>query len=263
MYVLRPETSLVVSRYLFYFLLSHPFVDFASEMSMRVAMPKINRETLGAAQIPVPPIAKQHAIAAFLDRETAKIDALIAKQQHLAAALIEHRDGLATTPFEQVIGTTEGTRLKSLCTVIDERLGDVDNEPPLLSVSIHWGVRRRDEITDDLPRAEDRSNYKTCRPGDIVVNRMRAFQGALGICGEDGIASPDYLVLRTEPGVDPHWLATVMRSRPFVADMTSRIRGVGSITSGVVRTPRINADDLGQIRIDLPTLEQQHTTVRA
>lgn len=42
----------------------------------------------------VPPLPEQHAIANFLDRETAKIDALIAEQQRLIALLAEKRQAV-------------------------------------------------------------------------------------------------------------------------------------------------------------------------
>lgn len=45
----------------------------------------------GNVYLPVPPIEEQTAIAAFLDRETGKIDALIAEQEKLIALLAEKR----------------------------------------------------------------------------------------------------------------------------------------------------------------------------
>ena len=42
----------------------------------------------------IPPLPEQHAIAAFLDRETAKIDALAAKKERLVELLEEKRTAL-------------------------------------------------------------------------------------------------------------------------------------------------------------------------
>ncbi len=81
----------------------------------------------------------------------------------------------------------------------DERSGD--DGLPLLAVTLSAGVVRRDDLTADEPRAEDLSSYKRCRAGDLVVNRMRAFQGALGVAPCEGLVSPDYLVLRAHPTV--------------------------------------------------------------
>ncbi len=51
-------------------------------------------EQLRKYRFPKPPITEQARIAAFLDRETAKIDALVAEQQSLIALLKEKRQAL-------------------------------------------------------------------------------------------------------------------------------------------------------------------------
>lgn len=58
------------------------------------AQPKLTMSNLGSIQLPVPPLHEQHAIADHLDRETAKIDALIAKNDDLIALLREKRTAL-------------------------------------------------------------------------------------------------------------------------------------------------------------------------
>ena len=45
-------------------------------------------------QCPFPPLAEQAGIAAFLDRETAKIDALVAEQRRLIELLKEKRQAV-------------------------------------------------------------------------------------------------------------------------------------------------------------------------
>ncbi len=82
--------------YLFWFLLSPEYTAWATLESERVAMPKVNRDTLGGAHLPVPPLPEQRAIAAFLDRETAKIDALATKVEEAIERLQEYRAALIT-----------------------------------------------------------------------------------------------------------------------------------------------------------------------
>lgn len=141
----------------------------------------------------------------------------------------------------------------------DERSGD--DGLPLLAVTLSAGVVRRDNLTADEPRAEDLSSYKQCRAGDLVVNRMRAFQGALGVAPCDGLVSPDYLVLRAHPTVSSAYVAYFLRSSWGIGEMTSRIRGIGGVESGVTRTPRINLDDLKNIAIPVPALAVQRSIV--
>lgn len=215
---------------------------------------RVPADWLGGYPIWRPSDGAQREVVSFLDRETAKIDALLAKQEELGRAVREHLHGVQ----DGLVSLSEGgVRFKYLVDEVDCRAGAVWERLPLLSVSIHWGVRRRDEVTDDLPRAEDLSNYKVVESGDIVVNRMRAFQGALGRSPIDGMVSPDYLVLSAAANVRSDWLAAAMRTPEFISEMAARVRGIGSAELGTVRTPRINADELGEIRLDVPTPPEQ------
>jgi type I restriction enzyme S subunit len=51
----------------------------------------------------------------------------------------------------------------------------------------------------------------------------------------------------------------LFKSKWFVSEMALRVRGIGSLEQGNVRTPRINPDDLGLIPVSLPTIEEQTT----
>ena len=55
----------LVREYLFYFLLTDAFTSYAELESLRVAMPKVNREALGAFPIPIPSGDEQSEIARF------------------------------------------------------------------------------------------------------------------------------------------------------------------------------------------------------
>lgn len=148
-------------------------------------------------------------------------------------------------------------RFKYTFTPIDERAGARTDSLPLLSVSQYRGVIPRADLAGDDGRAADLTNYKTCRSGDIVLNRMSAYNGAVGLAGQPGLVSPDYLVLRPQPHMSGRYMAYLIRSHWFIGEMTSRVRGIGSIDSGAVRTPRIGLSELGEILVDLPGVEGQ------
>ena len=61
----------------------------------------LTTEALGAVMVPVPTWPEQQAIAAFLDRETAKIDALVAEQKRLLALLEEKRQAVISRAVTQ------------------------------------------------------------------------------------------------------------------------------------------------------------------
>jgi type I restriction enzyme S subunit len=64
MYAIDPEPHFD-RQYLFYFLLTDAFSAYAELESLRVAMPKVNREALGAFPLPVAKVEEQREIASF------------------------------------------------------------------------------------------------------------------------------------------------------------------------------------------------------
>ncbi|HEX9640104.1 MAG TPA: restriction endonuclease subunit S, partial [Candidatus Krumholzibacteria bacterium] len=63
----------------------------------------------------------------------------------------------------------------------------------MLSVTITKGVIRQRVLLEGSSKKDssnlDKSAYKLARPGDIVYNKMRAWQGALGVSDYQGIVS--------------------------------------------------------------------------
>ena len=62
--------------------------------AVKTAVPCVDRNDVHADRTAVPPVSEQRAIASFLDRETAGIDALVAKKQRLIELLREKRGAL-------------------------------------------------------------------------------------------------------------------------------------------------------------------------
>jgi hypothetical protein len=70
---------------------------------------------------------------------------------------------------------------------------------PLLSVTIGRGILRQEELLAESSKKDssnlDKSKYKFVEPGDIAYNKMRAWQGAVGVSryrGAMSITLPDY-----------------------------------------------------------------------
>jgi type I restriction enzyme S subunit len=96
MYPVKVTASDLRPGYLLCFVLSEPFVRLMVDESMRVAMPKVNREKLAACPLLIPAPSEQDTIVAFLDRKTGKIDALVAKKERLIELLQEKRTAIIT-----------------------------------------------------------------------------------------------------------------------------------------------------------------------
>ena len=102
--VVRPEG--IGSRFASYVLRSPYFVELVVANSVGVGYPAINAADLGCLPIALPTMAEQRIIAIFLDRETAKIDALVAKKERLIELLKEKRSALIARAVTKGIDPT-------------------------------------------------------------------------------------------------------------------------------------------------------------
>lgn len=85
-------TKGVDNRYLYYLLYSvRPVLQ---SLGQGATFLELSTSKLASVAVPALPLPEQHAIAAFLDRETAKIDDLIAKKEQLIALLQEQRSAI-------------------------------------------------------------------------------------------------------------------------------------------------------------------------
>jgi type I restriction enzyme, S subunit len=97
---------------------------------------------------------------------------------------------------------------------------------PLLSVARERGVFVRSDSDDNhnvIP--DDLSNYKVAKAGSLVVNKMKAWQGSMGIAPCDGIVSPAYFVFDLKVAA-PRYAEALFRSKPYVGQFARASDGV-------------------------------------
>jgi len=80
-------------------------------------------------------------------------------------------------------------------------------------------VKRSDREDNHNVLGEDLSKYQVVRPGDLVFNRLRTWQGGFGASAHAGIVSPAYIVARPI-GSDARYLSFVLQSRAYLAELT-------------------------------------------
>ena len=132
----------------------------------------LSQYELDNVDMPVPPRAEQTAIAAFLDRETAKIDALIAEQQRLIELLQEKRQAVISHAVTKGLNPDVPMKDSGI-----EWLGEVPE---------HWEESRIDRVSDFVngkahePFVDDDGNF-------ICVNsRFISTNGeAVKMCNEN------------------------------------------------------------------------------
>ena len=148
--------------------------------------------------------------------------------------------------------------VRNLRTLISKRAERDRADLPLLSVAREKGVFVR-SLTDAgenhnvIP--EDLSNYKVARAGNLVINKMKAWQGSMGIAPCDGIVSPAYFVFDFRIA-NPAFGQRLLRSRPYVAHF-------GQASDGVrVGQWDLSVPGMRQIPVLVPPPEEQAAIVR-
>lgn len=266
-HVLRP-TSEVEPAFFRDFLLTPSIVSVLNGSTYGAKMPRVSWDFMGAMAVARPPVREQRIITDFLDRETSKIDSVVEKQQTLLKQLEEKR--AATISHVVTKGLDPSVPMKDsgvewlgrvpahwdvfqarrLFRLIDDVTEDGTGE--LLTVSHLTGVSRRSEKSVNMFEAEDKEGYRQVVAGDLIINTMWAWMGAMGVAPEDGIVSPAYTVYR--PKADsflPTYVAGLVRSRHLITEMTRYSKGIWSSRL------RLYASEFFQLRLPRPPVEEQ------
>lgn len=270
-HVIRPDRRKVDPNYLRYLLSSQRFrAAGIASMTGAGGLRRISDNAIKDFKRPVTDLDAQKAIAAFLDRETARIGKLIAKKER-QVELLHKRARQAVS--ELVMGatmdgvTTVGTGLDHIPSIPAHwsllRAGHLFREVaepniddlPVLSVSIHTGISDRQLDDEERDRKinliEDRSSYKCVRPGYLAYNMMRAWQGAVGVSTVDGAVSPAYVVAKPTRDLHSPYYQFVLRTPPFIEQMRQGSKGITDFRL------RLYWEQFRLIMLPVPPLEEQ------
>lgn len=148
--------------------------------------------------------------------------------------------------------------VRNLRTLISKRAERERPDLPLLSVAREKGVFVR-SLTDEQENhnviPEDLTNYKVARAGNLVINKMKAWQGSMGIAPCHGIVSPAYFVFDFRIANHAFGQA-LLRSKPYVAHF-------GQASDGVrVGQWDLSIPGMRQIPVLLPRGDEQSAIVR-
>lgn len=105
-------------------------------------------------------------------------------------------------------------------------------EEEMLSVTIMRGVIKQEALLQSGSKKdssnEDKSAYKLVCPGDIAYNKMRAWQGAIGVSTFRGIVSPAYVVVRPRGENNPRYFHYLFRTPGFAKEAERWSYGITS-----------------------------------
>lgn len=211
LHVIRPGSGLHAD-FLAYLTFSLPFRGLGQvEMKGAAGQQRVPEDFIKDFPVPLPPLLEQRGIAAFLDRATAKIDALVVKKERLIELLQEKRTALITQAVTKGLDPNAPMRdsgvewlgeipahweLAPVYARYEVTLGKmldakrITGEAPgryLRNVDVQWDAIN----TDDLPEMDfapwERDRY-LLRPGDLLVceggevGRTAIWRGELPEC---------------------------------------------------------------------------------
>ncbi|MFI8609450.1 restriction endonuclease subunit S [Pseudomonas sp. NPDC077649] len=127
----------------------------------------------------------------------------------------------------------------------------------LLSVYRDYGVIPKASRDDNFNKpSDDLGAYQLVQVGDLVINKMKAWQGSVGIASYKGIVSPAYHVYAPGHSEAPQYLHHLFRCNEYIAGYLANSKGI-----------RVNQWDLepqqhSRMSVLLPSFQEQTQIAR-
>ena len=158
----------------------------------------------------LPPLVEQKYIANYLDIQCSEIDATAEDIQKEISLLEEYKKSVITEAVTKGLNPDAEMKDSGIAWIgeipKDWKVDKIKyhlkrNEPKnpgnaiVLSVYRDYGVVPKDSRDDNHNvTSEDTSKYKYVKKGQLVINKMKAWQGSLAVSDYDGIVSPAYFI---------------------------------------------------------------------
>lgn len=242
--VLRPRNSFH-PRYFERYLKSSAFISSLTLFVTGIREGQnIDYERLSRAFMPLPPPEEQAAIVRFLDWANGRLERAIRAKRKVIALLNEQKQAIIHCAVTRGLDPSvplrpsgipwlgdipahwDIRRAKYLFREVDER--SMDGSEELLSVSHLTGITPRSQKNITMFKAASYVAHKVCKPGDLVVNTMWAWMGALGVSTHTGIISPAYAVYRplNYNRIVGDYMDNVLRTKPYLSNIICRSTGL-------------------------------------
>jgi len=132
------------------------------------------------------------------------------------------------------------------------RIKDIGHpDEPMLSVFRDYGVVLKNSRENLNKTAENRNIYQLVHPGWLITNRMKAWQGSVGISPHRGIVSGHYLCFAPTHCEHTGFLNWLFRSSAYTASCKLLSRGVRP------NQAEIDNDGYRQMPVILPPVDEQ------
>lgn len=146
--------------------------------------------------------------------------------------------------------------VRSITKLSNERNG-FRTDLELLSVYREYGVIKKSSRDDNHNvESQDLSNYKFVDNGYLVMNKMKMWQGSLGVSKYKGIVSPAYIVCKLVGDINYDYVHYLLRSAKFKTIYNRISYGVR------VGQWDMRYDDFKNIKLYIPSLPEQDQIVK-
>lgn len=202
----------------------------------------------------IPPPDEQAAIVRFLDHANRKIDGFIRAKRKLIGLLNEQQQSIIQTAISKVsIPDCKTIPVRAMLRPV-KRMGHPNRT--LLSLYRDYGVIPKDSRENKNVDVRDLALCQLVNPGDVVMNKMKAWQGSIAVSSLEGIVSPDYMVLefQIKPIVED-FFHYALRSPSMVANYRKQAYGVRP------GQWRLMYPDFCRLRLPVPSIEDQQSIV--
>lgn len=270
-HVMRPKST-SLQGFLSKLMLTDNYISEVNSSTYGSKMPRASWEFTSSILIPIPLETEQKLIDAFLDKELGKIELLIEKQETLIQLLKEKRQAVISHAVTK--GLNPDVEMKDSGT---QWLGNVpkhwevlpakrifrlvaepapaNNSYELLSVYTAIGVAPRKELEQKGNKASTTDGYWLVKKGDIIVNKLLAWMGAIGLSDFEGVTSPAYDILRKTKDINPKFYHYLFRLKITHQEFKRWSRGIMEMRL------RLYFDELGRILMPLPPKNEQDKIV--
>lgn len=272
--LLRPQHDRIAGGFLFWSMKAPGTLAQFSVRAQGITRFGLTTSAMGDVLLALPLPAEQSAIAAFLDRETGKIDALVAEQERLIALLKEKRQAVISQAVTKGLDPNAPMKDSGV-----EWLGEVPahwearklltglREPPCYGVlvpdfdeagvpmlritDIENGFADRSTLTTITPALSAQYSRTIVQSGDIALSVVGTIGEAIQIDPElAGVNLSRALArLQLNVGLSADFLCFVFQSRPFE-------RFVDLTCVGTAQRV-LNMSALSAFRLPFPSVDEQ------
>ncbi len=259
----------IITEYLYYYF-KYRWVDYNNDKMFGTAIPYIRLGNLNEFEIPVPPLSEQQRIVEQIESLFAKLDEAKEKAQevidgvetNIAAVLYNAFSGKLTQYWRKENSVDYNWENSTLSKIVSglkygssEKSDYNNNGTPVLRIpNIGEGVIDFSDLK--YMQGELGNSYHEVFENDILIIRSNGSRDLVGKCAivpalERRYAYASFLIrIKASDKVLPKYLVRYINSSMARGQLFAKAKSSSGIHN-------INSKELGSIRIDVPTIEEQ------